>query len=212
MRRILLAAGACLLLAACTGGPRPTASTATTPEPSATTSPGSLPPPGTLSPAPSPSGTVPNTPSVPPVAGALDVSTYRSADFSTPSGRMWCGVRKGWALCHFPEGFQGKIPDEKKLCPNVIVSGVMVDRKGTDWFCSGDPEAFPMTGEPGVAWHRDTGFGFVKSGDFTLAVLPYGQALRNGDTVCRSERTGVTCGNRRTGHGFNLARAGVVFF
>lgn len=200
----------CLCLVGCAGQPGPTP---TTPVPSES-APGSSTPTATPSEPVTPEPSATATPSVPPVEGALDVSRYRNADFASPSGNIWCGLDKDGALCNLPVGFKGKIPSEKKVCPgtHLIVSSVFVDAKGTDWMCSGDTVVSPTKGEPSVAWHKNTGFGFTKTGDVTVAMLPYGTSLRHGDTVCRSERTGITCGNRATGHGFALARAGVVFF
>lgn len=152
-------------------------------------------------------------PSVPAVA-ARDVSAWRKADFASPSGRIWCGLTAEDALCHFPRGFWGTIPSGEEVCPGegLDVTGVAVTASGTTYFCSGDPSAFPVRGQDSVAWHTATGYPWVAYDGFTLAVLPYGKALRHGAFVCASAENGVTCAHRTTGRGFRIALAGVDFF
>jgi len=137
------------------------------------------------------------------------------ADFTSPSGGIWCGLAADYALCHIPfDGFKGKVPTTKQICPKeeLDVTGVHVTRQGSRWFCSGDPSTMPVKGSPQVSWQKGTGFPFVKYQGQTMATLPYGQALRHGTYLCRSERTGVTCANLKTGRGFRVARAGIVLF
>ena len=137
------------------------------------------------------------------------------ADFTSPSGGIWCGLAADYALCHIPfDGFKGKVPTTKQICPKeeLDVTGVHVTRQGSRWFCSGDPSTMPVKGSPQVSWQKGTGFPFVKYQGQTMATLPYGQALRHGNYLCRSERTGVTCANLKTGRGFRVARAGIVLF
>lgn len=43
-------------------------------------------------------------------------------------------------------------------------------------------------------------------------VLPYGESIRKGRFECTSEEVGVTCVNRRNGHGFFLSRQRVKRF
>ena len=43
-------------------------------------------------------------------------------------------------------------------------------------------------------------------------VLPYGQRLTVGGVTCTSRRTGVTCIDQKTGHGFTAAREGFTPF
>lgn len=215
---------------ATTGAPAPgaaaSASVVTTPGPSvaptaeptgtATTSPAATASGITTAPttsAPAVTTSAPAGPSVPAVA-ARDVSAWRKADFASPSGRIWCGLTAEDALCHFPRGFWGTIPSDEEVCPGegLDVTGVAVTASGTTYFCSGDPSAFPVRGQDSVAWHTATGYPWVAYDGFTLAVLPYGKALRHGAFVCASAENGVTCAHRATGHGFRIALAGVDFF
>lgn len=217
MRRIIvIAVLACLGLAGCSPAePGPGTPSAPASSPSPTPSlPTVAPPPE--SPAGSPGSTTVPSPatSVPPVAGALDVSGHDLVEFASPSGRIWCGMRSDFAVCQLPAGYTGTVPDSEKVCPGMEldVTGITVDAKGTGWICTGDPVAMPVKGEPQVAWHTKTGYGFVTHSGFQVAVLPYGKTLRHGGYVCRSDETGVVCGNTRTGHGFNVARAGIAQF
>ncbi len=169
--------------------------------------------PGTTTSGPVATTSGPARPSVPTTA-ARDVSAWPSAAFASPSGRIWCGLTARSALCHFPRGFRQTIPSSEEVCPGegLDVTGVAVTASGTSYFCSGDPSAFPVRGQDSVAWHTATGYPWVAYDGFTLAVLPYGKALRHGDYVCASAENGVTCANRASGHGFRIALAGVDFF
>lgn len=74
---------------------------------------------------------------------------------------------------------------------------------------AGDPTSFiSLPGDGGRGrvvgdcW-SDFPFGDAQEGP----VLEYGGSWRLGDVQCSSERTGVTCTNRRTGHGFFASKA-----
>ena len=125
------------------------------------------------SPTSSATAATPTAPAVPDATGATDVSSYDFADFASPSGRIWCGLRSDLALCHFPYGMKGKVPSSNTVCPGegLDVTGVSVDSQGrAAYFCSGDPEAFPQTSSESVAWWKPTGYPSVKYNSFTLAV------------------------------------------
>lgn len=213
---LMLAVGACS-----PGGPTdPTTPTLTAPAVTAsasaipsTTTPTSATPsvaPSASTPAaPTPSGGA-SVPSLP----ALDVAAWDVSDFASQSGRIWCGLTSDRALCHFPRGFRGVIPSGEEICPDegLDVTGIVVTDAEPRYFCSGDPSAFPVKGREQVAWHVGTGYPFVSYDGYTLAVLPYGKAIRNGHYICASAVTGVTCANRAIGHGFRIAQAGVTFF
>jgi hypothetical protein len=155
----------------------------------------------------------PAAPKVPDTVGGLDVSAYDVSMFASPSGAIWCAIQKDTAWCHFPSDFKGKIPSSSKVCPEEMldVTGVSVGTK-VEYFCSGDPTAFPdkTNAGSGLDWFAGTGFPWVKKDGFTLATLPYGKKLVAGSFVCLSENTGVTCGNSATGVGFKMAKAGVT--
>lgn len=180
--------------------------------------------PGPSSPSPvSPSASpTPTGPSVPGTAGALDVSATVAdagfASFASPSGKIWCALYEEDALCHFPFDYAGKIPNSKKVCPELSeldVTGVAVSADGADYFCSGDPGSLPQVEDSDSAastrWWPATGWPSVKLDGQKLATLPYGKSLVAGDYVCASARDGVTCANTATGKGFRMARAGVAF-
>ncbi len=165
------------------------------------------------SPATPPASPTAVAPKVPATTGALDVTAYDVSMFASPSGSIWCAVQGGAAWCHFPSDFKGKIPTSKEICPDEMldVTGVTVGTK-VEYFCSGDPTAFPdlKNAGSGLEWFKGTGFPTVKKNGFTLATLPYGKKLADGTFVCLSETTGVTCGDSKTGIGFKMAKAGVT--
>jgi len=150
---------------------------------------------------------------VPDPAGAIDVSAYPNSAFASPSGAIWCSVAKNMALCHFPAGFKGKVPTSKQTCPQEMldVTGITVTKK-VQYFCSGDPTAFPSLQNAGgdIDWFKVSGFPTVKYSGFTLATLPYGQKLVDGNFICLSESSGITCANTVLGIGFKMAKAGVI--
>jgi hypothetical protein len=158
---------------------------------------------------------------VPDASAALDVSgtvdAAGFASFASPSGKIWCAIYDGYALCHFPFDFEGKVPSWKTVCPEdeLDVTGVSVQKKGADYFCSGDPESMPQLEDSdssaSTGWWKATGWPSVKLDGQTLATVPYGTALVAGDYVCASAVNGVTCANTATGKGFRIARAGVAF-
>ncbi|MBA3022223.1 hypothetical protein [Propionicimonas sp.] len=153
-------------------------------------------------------------PTVPGAAGALDVSAYEVSMFASPTGAIWCAVKEDSAWCHFPSGYQAKVPTSEEVCPEeqLDVTGVAVGNK-VEYFCSGDPTAFPALNNAGygLEWFASSGFPKVKYSDFTLATLPYGKKLADGSFVCLSEKSGITCGDTSTGIGFKMAKAGVTF-
>lgn len=166
----------------------------------------------TETPTSSPTANTSGPPVVPDAAGAIDVSSFGGAHFASPTGRIWCAVADGWALCHFPNGMKmNKVPKPSKICPDdgLDVTGISVDAKAS-FFCSGDPAAFPVLGEDSTKWWRDTGFESVKYDGNKFAVLPYGQKLVYDHFICQSEKIGVTCANTETGAGFQVALAGVT--
>jgi hypothetical protein len=203
---LLAATAAALVTAGCAITP-PTLPPVSASAPSVSTS--ALATPSQASP-PSPSA----APSVPNATGALNVTSYEVSMFASPSGAIWCAIQGDSAWCHFPSNFQGTVPSTKKVCPeqHLDVTGVSVTKK-VEYFCSGDPTAFPAfsNGGDGLEWFAASGFPTVKYSGFTLATLPYGHKLVDGSFVCLSEKSGVTCGNTATGIGFTMAKAGVTF-
>lgn len=225
--RLMLPLNAVLVILLCAGcgqGPPtsspsgPSTTTAVTAPSTPAPSPvGSVTPSGAPSASPSASG----APTVPDPSAALDVSktvkTAGFASFASPSGKIWCAIYATDALCHFPFDFSGKIPSSNKICPgdDIDVTGVSVDDKRAEYFCSGDPEADPRLDDSDsvatVSWWKATGWPSAKVDGQKVATLPYGKSLLAGDYVCASATNGVTCANTATGKGFRIARAGVTF-
>lgn len=163
---------------------------------------------------PSPTVTTPAKPTVPDAAGALDVSSYESAHFASPTGRIWCALAGDWALCHFPRDMNtSKVPKPSKVCPGagIDVTGVSVTAEGADYFCSGGAESLPQTNGIYTGWWKPTGYPAVTYDGQKMATLPYGRKLVHGHLICLSEQSGITCGNTSTGVGFRISRAGVTF-
>ncbi|HSK32245.1 MAG TPA: hypothetical protein VK903_02055 [Propionicimonas sp.] len=168
--------------------------------------------PGTATPTPTVS--TPAKPTVPDPGGALDVSSYESAHFASPTGRIWCALAVDWALCHFPRNMNmSKVPKPSKVCPGagIDVTGVSVTADGADYFCSGGAESLPQTNGGYTGWWKPTGYPAVTYDGQKMATLPYGSKLVHGNLICLSEQSGITCGNTTTGVGFKIARAGVTF-
>lgn len=53
----------------------------------------------------------------------------------------------------------------------------------------------------------DCGSSYGTPGAGSGTELPYGSSAANGEVACRSESSGMTCWNQRTGHGFTLSKA-----
>ena len=57
---------------------------------------------------------------------------------------------------------------------------------------------------------------YTCAGDTVIAAhhkaLPYGQSIKLGAVKCTSRRTGMTCHNVKTDHGFTISREAVDFF
>lgn len=151
-------------------------------------------------------------PSVP--QDARDVSAWPKSDFASPSGDTWCELTATGALCQFPKGYLGAVPDSEDVCPgkNLDVVGVEIKLADAEYFCGTATTAYPVKGRTQVRWHVPAKYPFVTVDKLTLAVLPHGAALRNGDFACSSAEAGVTCANAATGHGFRISVAGLEGF
>lgn len=154
-------------------------------------------------------------PEVPAASGALDVDRFGGAQFSSPSGRIWCALGADSAACGFPDGMDTTlVPKAKEVCPGQAMKVIMVvlDAKGrAEYACGTAPAATPLVDTDSTAWWSDTGYPSVATQSGAFAVLPYGKKLVAGSFVCFSENTGVTCGNTDSGKGFKVSRAGVLF-
>jgi hypothetical protein len=163
---------------------------------------------------PSPTVSTPAKPTVPDATGALDVKANEPAHFASPTGRIWCALAGDWTLCHFPRDMNmSKVPKPSKVCPGagIDVTGVGITKDGVDYFCSGGAEALPQTNGLFTGWWKPTGYPAVTYDGQKLATLPYGRKLVDGNLICLSEQSGITCGNTSTGAGFKISRGGVTF-
>lgn len=154
-------------------------------------------------------------PEIPGTAGAMDLDRYGSAQFSSPSGRIWCDISADSAACGFPDGMDmAAVPKAKDTCASqdLEVLAVSVGTKGSAGYaCGAEPVATPLVDSVTTTWWTDTGYPSVETQSGELAVLPYGKKVTLGSFVCFSENTGVTCGNTDSGKGFKVSRAGVLF-
>ena len=222
----LMSASGCQLLNPTKPSPEPGSVTPTvvSPEPEATPTVVSPEPEATPSEEPTPTVKPPASPKAPPskpkaspnVNQVLDVSAFDYIEFASPSGRLVCGIFSGAAHCFLPPGFQGKVPSSAKACsdPDFTVNAVSVESGKATWYCFNDLAFWPSKGSPGVEWHAQTDYGWVKSGfgDQKLASLPYGVALQHKNFSCSSATDGVRCWNHKTEHGFQIRLAGVKFW
>lgn len=154
-------------------------------------------------------------PEVPGRSGALDVDQYGGAQFSSPSGRIWCAMDADSAVCGFPDGMDTTlVPKADEVCPGQgaeVIKVSLGNRGQARYACGAEPAASPSIDTAATAWWIDTGYPSVATPSGEFAVLPYGKKLVAGSFVCFSENTGVTCGNTVSGKGFKVSRAGVLF-
>ncbi len=165
-------------------------------------------------------------PSDEPKVEVLDASRWSSIDFASPSGRIVCTMSGDpefeGATCGLPTslmmGESGWVPAAEEICPedaeSISVTQVWVGPERAEWQCAGGIAAWPAPDSDRVEWAR-SGFGTVirseETGDQRFMSLPYGKALKNGEYVCESRETGVTCKNG-SGVGFRVNKAGVKFY
>jgi len=140
----------------------------------------------------------------------FDAGAYTATDFTTPSG-TWCGIDRssGTVLCQFkyPIGsaLGATLPPVAEVCPawreSSLPSGVqIIGNEKMSYYCSGGAMAYPMQNSPTAKWNAAANFPVIDG----AVSLPYGKALKNGDFACKSEKSGVTCLNLKTGNGFKL--------
>ena len=149
--------------------------------------------PGTASPVPETdaAGATSPAPQAPPEAppsptAAVATTTVSGLTmFSSPTGNILCGLAEGdagqWARCDIREK-EWTPPPQPDDCAFDWGSSLEVGAQGAQFACVSD-----AVGDPGRP-------------------LGYGQALRAGELVCRSEQSGITCEHLATGHGFTLSR------
>jgi hypothetical protein len=111
--------------------------------------------------------------------------TYDSKHFFTPSGGISCSVSDIGAVCEAKD-HTWDLPPKPKDC--YLDWGGMVEVRRTE--------------KAELACAGDTGFGVPPE-----PVLAYGDSITMGDFRCTSARTGVTCANTETKHGFQVSRS-----
>lgn len=138
---------------------------------------------------------------------SLDVSGFDNVDFSSPSGNIWCRLNDESAFCKLPVKHDDSI--SKSVCGGSAAKGVRVNAVGSAWVCSADISSRPIVDTKSTEWHVGTGFGSARSGEWSLAILPYGKSLVHGDYLCSSSQNGMTCVNWKSGTGYQVSRSGV---
>lgn len=134
---------------------------------------------------PSPTATCPGGITLPPgidPTACLPVSgpTTAFSSFKTPSGDAGCSVTEGQLTCTANETVLASDIDD----PNVRCDG------------------YTLGGDVEYACHGDVP-GWME----TSVTLPYDEVAVNGDHACRVTKSGLTCWNTVTGHGFFLSRS-----
>jgi hypothetical protein len=106
--------------------------------------------------------------------------------FSSPSRNIGCYVTRRLARCDIAD-HSWRAPRRPSWCHADWGDGLYL-RARTHWVCA-----------------SDTVLG-------SRRILPYGYYIKFGPMKCVSRRSGMTCRNLYTGHGFRLARASYVRF
>jgi hypothetical protein len=104
--------------------------------------------------------------------------------FQTPTGNIGCVIAAGSARCDILRRSWSP-PPRPSTCPQIVNfgQGLTVGAAAPAGFvCAGDTVRDPASGK-----------------------LAYGTASQVGTLVCVSRRTGMTCSNRQTGHGFLIS-------
>jgi hypothetical protein len=110
-------------------------------------------------------------------------------EFASPTRNIGCGLSEGFARCDIAERSWSP-PPKPADCDLDYGQGLQVSDRGASLTCAGDTLLGATKGQ----------------------VLDYDHALRDGNAVCTSLRTGVRCVDLSTGHGFVLARASYQLF
>ena len=143
----------------------------------------------TTPPAAAATGATPS--SAPPAATPSVVIATVSGDatlFVTPSGNIACALTATGARCDIGDR-SWTAPSKPASCPLDYGNGLSVSASGAAVSCAGD-----------TLLHSSTN------------VLAYGHGIRNGQTQCVSQSTGVRCEYLATGHGFTLAKESYTLF
>jgi hypothetical protein len=116
--------------------------------------------------------------------GSATAARSRLVMFSAPSHNIGCAIDLGFARCDVARR-TWKPPAKPKRCMLDWGQGMFVERTGRGAFiCAGDTTLDPRG-----------------------AVLAYGRSRSVGRFTCTSRKSGMTCRNRRSGHGFTISRS-----
>lgn len=119
--------------------------------------------------------------------GPTPVRVVTELAFRSPSGRIVCALDAEGVGCDVQNTW--RVGPTPASCDSEYGKGVWLQAGGVaELSCSGDPVAGTTDG----------------SGP---EVLPYAASVRAGSVTCTSERTGMTCRDLRTSHGFTVSRA-----
>jgi hypothetical protein len=102
--------------------------------------------------------------------------------FVSPSGNIGCVLSSEGARCDIEKKEWGP-PPKPAECNGSWGAGVAVGARKAELVCAKDSA--------------------IKGGK----ALDYGSSQKRGDFVCESSEEGMRCENRKTGHGFTIARA-----
>lgn len=110
------------------------------------------------------------------------VAQARTGPFQSPSGNIGCYIYAGGARCDIAE-HDWPSPPEPASCELDYGGGLTVGKAGRGtFFCAGDTA--------------------LQQGP----VLEYGERRSGGRFTCTSRTSGMTCRNRRNGHGFTISK------
>jgi Family of unknown function (DUF6636) len=128
----------------------------------------------------------------PSISASASMTRSGYTEFQSPSKNIHCDIVVGGganaARCDIGK-HSFHAPPKPRSCHFEWGFSVAVRRHG-HWACVNDP----ATGDPNPR------------------VLAYGHSTRLGHIRCASRKSGMTCRNLNTGHGFKLSRAAVTFF
>ena len=126
-----------------------------------------------------------------PAAATPTVTDVTGADetiFRTPSKNIVCALNRSAVRCDIAQN-KWKLPAKPADCEFDWGNGIYLQAGTATFTCASDS----LLGAP-------------------TQTLEYGHALRSGDVVCSSEKTGLTCKNDKTGRGFTMSISRYSFF
>jgi hypothetical protein len=123
------------------------------------------------------------------VASAQTKRIHGLHQFESPTRNIACEIMNNYARCDI-HSHSWKPPARPATCHLAY----------------GDSLEVGSRGQANFTCHGDTTF------DSKAKTLHYGHALRDGRMRCVSKTTGMTCKNRKTGHGFSISKESYRLF